>query len=232
MNLPREYTSFIRTILDDWIPPIIRDTYWFMYPIAWVAFGKHASLFLNFRKKAAKLTEKEYGMIYETVNPLFTRPTDLTDGCVKKIERAVKGVKVLEVGAGRGYLARRLSKTHRMTVADIVVDDSLSSDMFIRTVSAPIEALPFANKSFDTVVCTHTLEHIIDFQKAVSELRRVMKKRLIIVVPKQRPFLYTLDLHVNYFPYPETLLVAMNPGNNHTICKEIDGDLFYIEDKL
>lgn len=36
---------------------------------------------------------------------------------------------------------------------------------------------------------------------ALAELRRVAKRRLIIVVPKQRNYKYTFELHINFFPY-------------------------------
>ena len=66
---------------------------------------------------------------------------------------------------------------------------------------ADITALPFSDHSFVVVFCTHTLEHIRDPQKAISELTRVTRQRLIIVVPRQREYRYTVDLHVNFFPY-------------------------------
>lgn len=43
-------------------------------------------------------------------------------------------------------------------------------------VKADILNLPFENESFDIVFCNHVLEHIIDDEKAMSELYRVMKK--------------------------------------------------------
>lgn len=47
-----------------------------------------------------------------------------------------------------------------------------------------MENLPFRELSFDTVVCFHTLEHTMSLERAVSELKRVALKRLLIIVPK------------------------------------------------
>ncbi|MDZ7762755.1 MAG: methyltransferase domain-containing protein [Desulfovermiculus sp.] len=74
---------------------------------------------------------------------------------------------------------------------------------------AELPLLPFIDQMFDTVVCTHTLEHIPDIRQAVKELRRVAKKRLIIVLPRQRPYRYTFDLHLHFFPYAWSVLLAM-----------------------
>jgi ubiquinone/menaquinone biosynthesis C-methylase UbiE len=88
--------------------------------------------------------------------------------------------------------------------------------------------LPFGDASFDTVICTHTLEHVRNIHQAVSELRRVTGRRLIIVVPKQRPYRYTFDLHLHFFPYKSNFLTLM--GNQASVCQEIGGDIFYVED--
>lgn len=62
-----------------------------------------------------------------------------------------------------------------------------------------IENLPFEDNSFDVVMATHTLEHVIDFEKAVKELKRITKQTLCVVVPCQRAYYYTLDEHVRFF---------------------------------
>ena len=49
---------------------------------------------------------------------------------------------------------------------------------------------------------THTLEHVQRIDLALAELRRVAKHRLIIVVPKERPYRYSFNLHLHFFPYP------------------------------
>ncbi len=232
MGIRREFTSIIRTFLDTWVPSGIRDTYWFMYPIARAAFGRQASTFLNFRKHAFRLTPLQYKHIYETVNPIFSRETDLTELCTGAIESHIAGRQVLEVGCGRGYLAKRLSKKFRVTASDIVIDAKLTKEKQLKLISASVEKLPFKDRSFDTVISTHTLEHVLDFDQAVSELRRVTKKRLIIVVPMQKPFLYTLDLHVRFFPYPFSFVAAMTHGIGKKYrCLPMGGDLFYYEDR-
>ena len=91
-----------------------------------------------------------------------------------------------------------------------------------------VETLKFSDKEFDTVICTHTLEHVRNMHLAISELRRVGKK-LIIIVPKQRAYKYTFDLHLNFFPYFHSLLSVMGKVNGEVICEDVDGDIFYME---
>ena len=49
--------------------------------------------------------------------------------------------------------------------------------------TADVERLPFDDKSFDTTLCDHTLEHVRNFEKAVAELVRVTRRQLLVIVP-------------------------------------------------
>jgi len=52
-----------------------------------------------------------------------------------------------------------------------------------------VTALPFADNSFDVVICSEVLEHIPDDQKAISELIRILKpgKILAVSIPRAWP---------------------------------------------
>ena len=160
------------------------------------------------------------------------RETDLNVGCMDAILEDVVGRTVLEVGCGRGFLAQRMSSTHQVVALDIVLDYHLPARCpGVQFVQGNIERLPFRDRQFDTVVCTHTLEHVQRLFTALSELKRVTRRRLIVVIPKQRPYRYTLDLHVHFFPYEVSLLNLMRTSDAVGICRTIGGDLFYMEDR-
>jgi O-antigen biosynthesis protein len=52
-------------------------------------------------------------------------------------------------------------------------------------VNADVQALPFADGSFDMVLCSHVLEHVRDDRLALRELRRVLRRggRGLVLVP-------------------------------------------------
>ena len=54
---------------------------------------------------------------------------------------------------------------------------------------ADIKDIPFENESFDLVICSEVLEHIMDDKKAIEELERVLKPNcyLVISVPRYWP---------------------------------------------
>lgn len=57
------------------------------------------------------------------------------------------------------------------------------------TIVGSAEALPVEDASFDVVLCTMVLEHVVDPRKAMIEARRVLKPngRLILTVPSVWP---------------------------------------------
>lgn len=230
MKISRDAALFVHFLFDECLPPILRESKWFMTIPLRMLFKHHYKVYFNFKDRAFQMTEEEFCNTYRTVSDTgVNRETDLNKASVSKIMEHVSGQKVLDVGCGRGFLAKLLAQKHQVTGLDIVVPERLrSQNPHIKWVESNVESMPFADKEFDTVVCTHTLEHVRNMYKAIHELRRVGKK-LIIVVPRQRPYKYTFDLHLNFFPYLHSLLSVMGQTGKPIICEDVDGDIFYVE---
>ncbi|MBD3388573.1 MAG: methyltransferase domain-containing protein [Candidatus Altiarchaeales archaeon] len=233
MILSRHITTKIIFLFDQLVPPIVRDSKIFMYIPFRLLFGKrYVNMFFEFKDKAPFMTEEEYNRTYADINrDLIKRKTDLNDECVEEILDNLTGISVLEVGCGKAYLSNKMGKKgYDVTGVDIyIAEATIEEHKKIKFMKENIESLSFEDRSFDTVVCAHTLEHVQDLQKSISELRRVARKRLIIVVPKQRPYRYTFDPHLHFFPYLHSFLQVMRPRNRH-VCKVVDMDIFYMED--
>lgn len=231
VNIERNITVKLHFILDNLLPPLLRDSKWFMYLFFWILFKKKAKIFIEFKDKNFPLTDAEFKMLYHEIQDvLIQRTTDLNKGCFNAIIDNVLGKSVLEAGCGSGVLSGAITcRGYRVTVSDIVINkDNLRINHITSITQANVENLPFKDNSFDTVICAHTLEHVQHIHQAIRELRRVAVKRLIIVVPKQRPYKFTFDLHLHFFPYQANLLALM--GKKDGVCQVIDGDLFYVED--
>lgn len=113
-----------------------------------------------------------------------------------------KGGTLLDVGCSRGYLLHRARRRVRRLVG---LDLDLEALRTARISLPPTPAepqvapasflvgdgisLPFADAAFDAVICTETLEHIVDDRRALSELARVLKPGgvLAISVPDMLP---------------------------------------------
>ncbi|MFT3696505.1 MAG: class I SAM-dependent methyltransferase [Kofleriaceae bacterium] len=216
----------MRRVLDDFLPPVIRE--WRPFN-RWMATKFHGAAFdLDFKERAFTMSPREFADAYAALaaGGGRYRDTDTTPGQVAAIVEAARGT-VLEVGSGNGVVAQALVAAGRQVVAcEVTVG---SADETRRRADCPVAvaglpALPFADRAFDTVVCAHTLEHVVDLYAAVRELRRVAH-RVIVVVPKQRYYRYTVDYHLHFFPSAAPLEHLLD---GH--AREIDGDWFVLSD--
>jgi ubiquinone/menaquinone biosynthesis C-methylase UbiE len=147
---------------------------------------------------------------------------------------ALVGERVLEVGCGGGELTRRIAGAgHQVAACDLksgVVErviETLGGDADVRVARA--EALPWPDRSFDTVVSTHTLEHIPNLEASLREMRRVARRRIVIVVPCQKYKRYTIDTHVHFFPTEAVLRWAMQMPLGRV--SKVDGDWAIVSDR-
>lgn len=227
--MKRELTNKIRYIIDNWLPPVIRDNKFFMRPFFYYWFkGKNINQTMNFKRTVFTMSEDEYSSIYLYLD--WRAKDRVTDMNVASIEYIIKNLRpdaesLLDVGCGRGHFLNVLSErtSYKLTGTDLF--DTIEG-LKATYVKAYIEKLPFPDKSFDIVTCAHTIEHILNLKQAIDELKRVARKQLIIVTPCQRYYFYTLDHHVNFFPQKELLIKEI--GLTDFECVNIKGDWVYI----
>lgn len=224
----RLITNSIRFVLDECLPPIIRDNKYFMYIFFYIWFkGKNVKSAMNFKSIAYKLSSDEMDNIYKSMETFAKiRATDLNNKSIQfmlaKINSQVKTI--IDIGCGNGYWLSKIDgEKYSITGCDVNNRMVYSNTSFFE---GRIENLPFEDNSFDLVTCHHTLEHISDIKLAINELKRIAKKQIMIVVPKQRYYYYTLDYHLHFFHFSEKLTNLINL-RNYTI-HNIQGDWVYI----
>jgi ubiquinone/menaquinone biosynthesis C-methylase UbiE len=230
----RSITNIIRFCMDELIPPIIRDSRWFMYPFFYYAFKGYKktdlALYMDFKARAYDMTEKEFSGVYQKLESLGgDRPTDMNEGCMRyALDNYDKSAKtILDVGCGRGFWADRVYDETNLKVTGVDVLDNVP--LKGKYVQGSMEKLPFKDGAFDIVFSSHTIEHMRDLPTAIAELKRVAKKQVIIVTPCQRYYYYTLDLHLNFFPLESYMQRAVNDPK--AICKKISGDWVVVINK-
>ena len=225
--LSRKITNFIRAILDEGLPPFIRDNRILMYPLFYIWFkGKNVRRFMEFKSVFHNLSEEEFSKYYEDYDYIAVRETDLSNNSIDFIIKSLgdnKQVSIADIGCGSGYVLKQISDhgfTNLLGV-DLVARSNYEN---IPTTTGNIEALPFPDNHFDIVICSHTLEHVLDLPKAISELKRVAKHKLIVTVPRQRYYRYTFDLHIHFFPQISFLLKYLDVPESQVEYKNIKTD--------
>ncbi len=228
----RSVTNAIRYVLDELLPPVLRDARWFMYPFFYIWYKgntKQIKVYMDFKDLAYDMTEAEFTEVYRNLDCMARdRPTDLNMPSIKYMLTMLDptATSLMDVGCGNGYWLGCVAEQHKhlkLTGCDLYDNVPLKNADYVK---GSIYKLPFADNAFDIVSCHHTIEHLRELPEAISELKRVAKKQLVIVTPRQRYYFYTMDMHLNFYPIASYLQQAIQVKDN--ICKDIQGDWVYL----
>ena len=229
----RSITNTIRFVMDELIPPFVRDSKIFMYPFYLFAYrGRNIREVMAFKSKVYAYSPEQYASFYNNLNTISrNRATDMNVACIDFILNSIDSTatNIIDIGCGSGYLLGKIEQKFpaiKRTGFDIKVASGKETFTYVH---GNIEKLPFEDSAFDVVICCHTIEHLLQLESCISELKRITKKQLFIVTPCQRFFYYTLDEHVNFFPYKEKL-IAILPFD-HYECHKLQGDWAYLGTK-
>jgi 2-polyprenyl-3-methyl-5-hydroxy-6-metoxy-1,4-benzoquinol methylase len=112
---------------------------------------------------------------------------------------------ILDVGCGNGWVAKEfLTKGKNVYSLDISITNPSKAIKLYPSkkhfgIAADSFHLPLNNASFDCVIASEIIEHVIDPAGFIKELFRALKKdgRLIITTPYKEKLIYYLCVHCN-----------------------------------
>jgi 2-polyprenyl-3-methyl-5-hydroxy-6-metoxy-1,4-benzoquinol methylase len=146
-------------------------------------------------KFMSKLTKTGERMIPEQIRELGEQLMLLRRKCTYMLMKRFisRDDKCLEVGCGMGFgsdiLARFASNVVGTDIDDVAIDYAKKKYSGDGLTFQKMDALslPFEKNSFDVVVASHVIEHVMDTNLFLSEINRVLKKRgkAIIVTPNR-----------------------------------------------
>jgi 2-polyprenyl-3-methyl-5-hydroxy-6-metoxy-1,4-benzoquinol methylase len=114
------------------------------------------------------------------------------DATVSTLSKESRPTRPLEVGAGEGVISARLHERFGSCVSLDLPDEILRQEWLTRPgpryLNGDAQQLPFADNSFDLVVCVEVLEHLVDPAKGLRELARVGNRHLVLSVPREPIF--------------------------------------------
>lgn len=105
---------------------------------------------------------------------------------VAEIVGDCNGKMVLDCGCGTGRFVEFFYKAGAVIVGSDISDNMLKiAKERVPTatfVKADVFSLPFKDKNFDIVICSQVLTHLHNYEKPLSEMKRVLKDNGIIVI--------------------------------------------------
>jgi len=159
-----------------------------------------------YEKEGLNLTDDDYYTgFYQNISTHATRIHQ-----IKKWLRQIKTTETFcEIGCNIGYFTHFVAKmgafstgidiaTSKIRIARYIAEKQNLNCKFYRMDAGNLE---FPDKSFDYVLCSQVLEHLRDDRKAIKELFRISKYRVIITVPKKGWYwnIFNRMFHVNTF---------------------------------
>lgn len=153
--------------------------------------GSYASLFGDQWKQYKKTQLDSYSGSPITENRL--------NRCLGDLKDKLKDKLVLEAGCGAGRFTEvLLKKGARLVSSDLSSAVEVNAENFPLSdhhlvIQADINDMPFADESFDVVVCLGVIQHTSDTEKTIEDLYKLVKKGGTLVIDH-----YTYD-RSNYF---------------------------------
>ena len=219
--MKRENTNKIRFVLEEILPPIIRDSLIFKFIVK--QLYRKDKTHEKLKSNILKISKSEYKNYYKNLPEIHQNSDN------------IKPVSIIDVGCGNGFLLKTIREKYKdiaLTGTEIIFSKKLKKNLKknkIKLLEKRIEDIYKIRNKYDTVVCSHVLEHVLDINLAYLNLKKICKKRLIIIVPRERAYEHTFNGHLHFFPYKWSFINTIRPKNNFVI-KDLKRDLIFIED--
>jgi SAM-dependent methyltransferase len=148
-----------------------------------------------------------------------------------------KGLKVLDIGCGTGFLLHKLSEFGFLVNG---IEPGGQAKIGFQKYKIPIvnDFFPLENmeNDYDLVISILVLEHIMDPESFIAQIRKILKNsgKVILGVPNEEPYISSGDIstlfheHWNYFT-PDSFFNFLhhNGAENIIISKSSYGGLLY-----
>lgn len=120
-------------------------------------------------------------LYYARVGPVHFQPLEWELAPVRDYIRG----DLLNAGCGDRDISSSLRRMGAATVTNVDLRTRIP-----RAVRSSLDRLPFADESFDTVLCNAVLEHVERIDAVMAELVRVLRSggRMILAIPFLQPF--------------------------------------------
>jgi len=168
-------------------------------------------------KKRIKKEKNYWDKLTPRYEPFIEKYWKIYPSLLDKISEDVNsGYIVLDVATGTGLVAlkvaERAAQVYAVDISQPMIEEAekKKKEKKIKNVEFFVEdayALPFDNDMFDTVICNSALHNMVNPQKALSEIRRVLKPNgrlvaTIVGIGESRKFKLAMVIYKSFTAFP------------------------------
>lgn len=146
--------------------------------------AKNKKFYDDFSEKYyySRKNEKSSSYFY---NELLEFPTTI------KLLGNIKGKKILDIGCGPGVHAKKMyemgAKVEGIDISNKMIEIAMREVPEVKFTVGDVEKLPYVKNKFDIVVASLVIGHFENWEKALSEIRRVLKKNGFFIFSLHNP---------------------------------------------
>lgn len=125
---------------------------------------------------------EDYDRAYKSGTP-FLNPPWFIQSIKKLVDKNSPGKTILDVGCGDGHFLSFFNgyARHGVDLSAVAIKKAKAAVGGTFRVS-PAEKLPFGSNFFDAIICMGSMEHFIDIEKSLREMKRVARKGAVIII--------------------------------------------------
>lgn len=145
----------------------------------------------------------EHHLSHKNENPFIPEKQwiEMEDSTLELLKKYIKkNFKILDAGVGTGRILSRISGVKKFGVDISLEYLKASQSKKIEVCLAMLEDMPFYDNFFDIIICTDVLEHVLDLNKTLFEIKRILKPNGIFIF--RVPYKEDLSIYLEKdYPY-------------------------------
>lgn len=145
------------------------------------------------------MPEDHMEQLYESSNPLIRYVhRNRLDSIIKEVPLS-GGFKIVDAGCGEGQLLerfnlqRKYNEYHGIDVTQVALDKAAQRCPWAKFKKAGLADTGYEDEFFDVVTCTEVIEHVIEYEVVLKELKRILKRGGILIITFPNEFLWTVS---------------------------------------
>jgi 2-polyprenyl-3-methyl-5-hydroxy-6-metoxy-1,4-benzoquinol methylase len=115
------------------------------------------------------------------------------------IKYKVKEKKILDAGCGEGHLLKKLNSSlknneyYGIDITSVAIKLAKKRCPFANIKNGDLFNTKYPNETFNVIICTEVLEHIINFQSVLNEFKRILKPGGLLIITFPNEILWTIS---------------------------------------